>query len=146
MKFSTKTRYGSRALLELALHEGAELMTVKEIAGRQDISARYLENIMVTLVSGGIVRSTRGKQGGFHLTRPPGEIHMAEIVRLLEGTLAPVDCVDGSEVCDRAESCVTHEVWKKVSDSMNEVLVSVTLQDMVDSYWKKMKKAPMYHI
>jgi len=132
MKLSTRTRYGTRALLELALHQGESPVFLKDIAARQRISLPYLEHLVTPLIAGGIIRSTKGPRGGITLTRKPEEIKLSEITQLLEGSLAPVECVDHPEVCDRSGLCVTREIWGKMKGAMDGVLESTTLQDLVE--------------
>ena len=148
MKLSTKGRYGSRAMLELALHYGFGPITIKDVAQRQEISERYLENIMTTLVSEGLVISSRGKGGGFMLSKPPEEIRLFDIIRVVEGSLAPVDCVDDPSNCNRSPLCVTCDIWGKLKDAMTDVLNGITLKDMVEMYRDKSSKqeALMYYI
>jgi Rrf2 family protein len=149
MKISTRGRYGTRAMLELALHYGREgPVLLREIARRQQISERYLERIMATLVSAGLVRSLRGQHGGFNLARPPGKIKLSEIIQVVEGSLAPVACVETPQVCSRVEICVTREVWTKLKKAMMEVLENITLQDLARRQKEKLaqEKSPMYYI
>jgi len=147
MKLSTRGRYGTRALLDLALHQGEAPVLLKNIARRQQISLRYLEHLIAPLISGGIVRSTRGARGGVSLAKPPEEIRLSEAIRLLEGSIAPVDCVNNPGVCSRSELCVTRDIWGELKKAMDEVLESTTLQDLVER--QKRKEQPeevMYHI
>jgi Rrf2 family protein len=137
MKLSTRTRYGTRALLELALHGGKGPVFLKDIAGRQRISLAYLEHLVTPLISGGIIRSTKGPKGGITLARKPEEIKLSEITQLLEGSLAPVECIDHPEICDRSDTCVTREVWSEMKSAMDGVLGSTTLQDLVERQKKK---------
>ncbi|MBN1176711.1 MAG: Rrf2 family transcriptional regulator, partial [Dehalococcoidales bacterium] len=109
MKLSTRARYGTRALLDLALNYKDSPVQLKDIADRQNISLHYLEHIIAPLVSSGILTSTRGAHGGIRLTRSPGELKLSEIVRLLEGGTAPVDCIADPGLCDRADHCVTRD-------------------------------------
>ena len=147
MKLSTRTRYGTRALLELALHEGEGPVFLKDIARRQQISLPYLEHLVTPLISGGIIRSTKGPKGGVKLARKPEEIKLIEITQLLEGSVAPVECIEHPEVCTRSELCVTREVWSKLKDAMDGVLESTTLQDLVERQKKKgHPETSMYYI
>ncbi len=132
MKLSTRTRYGTRALLDLARHQGDKLVQLKDIARRQNISLHYLEHIIAPLVGAGIVRSTRGARGGLQLTRRPGEIKLSEVVQLLEGTITPVDCVIDPESCTRSGFCVTREVWGEMKKAIDNTLKAITLQDLVE--------------
>jgi Rrf2 family protein len=147
MKLSTRTRYGTRALLELALRQGEGPVFLKDIARNQQISLAYLEHIIAPLISGGIVRSTKGPRGGVTLAKKPGEIKIIDITHLLEGSLAPVECVDHPEVCDRSKQCVTRDIWSELKDAMDGVLENITLQDLVERQKKKgLPESKMYYI
>jgi len=132
MKLSTKGRYGTRALLDLALHQNGEPVALKDIAQRQQISVRYLEHLVAPLIAAGIARSVRGARGGVLLTRAPEEIKLSEVINLLEGSIAPVECVDKPELCARSSSCVTRDVWGELKRAMDAVLESVTLRDLIE--------------
>ncbi|MBR1477512.1 MAG: Rrf2 family transcriptional regulator [Lachnospiraceae bacterium] len=135
MKISTKGRYAIRVMLDLALHNTGECIKVKDIAARQNISEKYLEQIIAVLNKAGYVRSVRGAQGGYKLARDPKEYTVGMILRLTEGSLAPVACVeDGAEECDMITQCETVLVWKKLYDAINQVVDGITIQDMVDHY------------
>jgi len=147
MKLSTRARYGTRALLEVALHQGERPVLLKDIAQRQQISLQYLEHLVTPLIAGCILRSTRGARGGVSLTKPPDEIRLSEVIHLLEGSVAPVDCVNNSGVCPRSGLCVARDVWGELKRAMDSVLESTTLQDLVER--QKRKEHPgevMYHI
>ena len=147
MKLSTRARYGTRALLDLALHHDEEPVMLKDIAQRQQISLQYLEHLITPLLVAGIVRSTRGPKGGVSLARPAKQIAMQEVIQILEGSTAPVDCVDNPKICSRSETCVTRDIWDELKKAMNAVLTSITLQDMVER--QRTKNSPqvlMYHI
>ncbi len=136
MKISTKGRYALRLLLDLAMNESGEPIRLKEVAERQGISDKYLEQIIATLNKGGVVKSTRGAQGGYSLKKGPSEYTVGMILRLMEGSLAPVECVEeGDAVCDRCDGCATMKLWAKVNDAVNQVVDNVTLQDLVN--WQK---------
>jgi Rrf2 family cysteine metabolism transcriptional repressor len=139
MKLSTRGRYGTRVLLDLALCEGKEPVPLKDIAQRQQISLLYLEQIIAPLISAGIIRSTRGAHGGVQLARPPINIKLSEVMGLLEGSIAPVDCINDPEVCSRSELCATRDIWIELKKAMDGVLESKTLQDLVEM--QKNKKA-----
>jgi len=132
VKLSTRARYGTKALLELALHWSEEPVLLKDIAQRQQIPLPYLEHLIGPLVRAGIVKSTRGVRGGVWLLKPPREVILSEVIQLLEGSIALVECVDNPETCPRSELCVTHEVWDEVKEAISKVLESVTLQDLVE--------------
>jgi Rrf2 family protein len=146
MKLSTRTRYGTRALLELALHKGEEPVFLKDIARRQQIPLPYLEHLITPLIAGGIMRSTKGPKGGVSLAKTPQEIKLSEVVQLLEGSAAPVECVNDPGICNRSEFCVTRDVWSELKGVIDEVLESTTLQDLVERHRKKEQPGVMYHI
>jgi len=147
MKLSTRTRYGTRALLELALRDGVGPVFLKDIARKQQISLAYLEHLITPLISGGIIRSTKGPKGGITLARKPEEIKLSEITLLLEGSVAPVECVDHPEMCKRSDLCVTREIWSEMKTAMDGVLESTTLQDLVERQKKKgLPEESMYYI
>ena len=145
MKLSTRGRYATRALLDLALHQNEEPVLLKDIAQRQEISLSYLEHLISPLVAGGIIRSTRGAKGGISLAKPPGEIKLADVIQLLEGSIAPAECVINPKVCSRSKSCVVRDVWNEIKRAINGVLESITLQDLVERQ-KKQAGTTMYHI
>lgn len=147
MKLSTKGRYGTRAMLDLALHYGEGPILLKDIARRQQISERYLEQIIIPLKTAGLVTSARGAHGGFALAKPPPEIRLSELIKVVEGSIAPVDCVDDPKVCLRADLCVTRDIWTEMKKAMSGILESTTLQDLVQRQMEKDKTgAVMYYI
>ena len=147
MKLSTRARYGTRALLEIALHWGREPVQLKDIALRQDISLHYLEHLITPLIGAGIVRSTRGARGGVQLNRHPREINLGEVVQLLEGSISPVECIDNPGVCSRSELCITRDVWSGMKKAIDGVLESTTLQDLVERQKKKeQREEAMYYV
>ena len=147
MKISTKGQYGTRALLDLALHYGEGPLLIKDIAKRQGISQHYLEHIFIRLSAAGLVNGTRGAKGGFALAKPPAQIKISEVIQLMEGSLAPVQCVDDPKLCSRAASCVTRDIWADMKTAMSKVLESSTLQDLVERHSEKEQaQAIMYHI
>lgn len=137
MILSTKGRYGLKMMFELAKKHGSGTMSLKDIAKKQDLSETYLEQLISHLRKAGLVNSIRGAQGGYELSRAPAEISVGEIIRTLEGPLAPSDCVlDGEPECTRADCCVTRPIWEKIMESINSVIDSITLQDMINDYQK----------
>ena len=147
MKLSTRTRYGTRALLELALHEGEGPVFLKDIAASQQISLAYLEHLIAPLIAGGIIRSIKGPKGGVTLAKKSGNIKLIEITQLLEGSLAPVECVDRPEVCKRSSKCVARDVWGEVKAAMDGVLETTTLQDLAERQRKRgLPESSMYYI
>ena len=138
MKISTKGRYALRLMIDLAMNSVGEPVSLKDVAKRQGISEKYLEQIISVLNRAGYVKSIRGAQGGYLLRRAPEEYNVGMILRLTEGSLAPVTCVeDGDFPCERQENCVTVILWKKINDAINSVVDSITLQDLVD--WQNEK-------
>lgn len=138
MKVSTKGRYALRLMLDLAQNEGEELVRIKDIAARQGISEKYLEQIISSLKKAGYVKSLRGAQGGYRLSMEPREYSVGMILRLTEGNMAPVSCLEDSvNVCERADSCITVRLWAMVDDAVKGVIDRVTLQDLLD--WEKNK-------
>ncbi len=133
MKVSTKGRYALRLMLDLALNSTGEQITIKSIAARQDISDKYLEQIISLLNHAGYVKSIRGAQGGYKLTKDLSEYTVGMILRLTEGSLVPVDCIEEkSHDCCRSSECVTREVWQKLYNAINSVVDNITLQDLVN--------------
>ena len=133
MKLSTKGRYGLRALIDLAQNGGEQPVSITSISTRQDISERYLEQLMSMLKKAGIVRSVRGAQGGYTLTRRPDEYTVGMILRLTEGSLSPVACVGEDAVaCTKMETCATKELWRRLNDAINGVVDHITLADLVE--------------
>ena len=137
MKLSTKGRYAARAMLELAGEYGGGPVKLSRIACSQEISERYLERMMNVLVRADLVRSTRGQNGGFELSNAPSDIRLSAIVEAVEGSLAPVACIDSPGICRRHKVCVTTDVWKRVKLAILDVLDSITLEDMLEMQRKK---------
>ena len=132
MRISTKGHYGLKAMFFLALHYGPDPIPLKNVAERQGLSENYLEQLIATLRKAGLVKSVRGAQGGYILARAPSEINVGDIIRVLEGPIAPLECVSEGvpSVCDQFDFCITRTVWEKVRDSIVEVLDSISLADM----------------
>ena len=137
MKISTKGRYALRMMLDLALSNDGQPVSLRDVAKRQGISDKYLEQIVTSLSRAGLVRSVRGAGGGYLLTRDPGSYTVGEILRPLEGSLAPVSCVDGSDCCDRVDHCVTVDVWRQIQEAVSSVVDHITLRDLVEQYHQK---------
>jgi len=133
--------------VDLALHYGEGPILLKDIAKRQQISGRYLEHVIVSLKVAGLVKSMRGARGGFSLAKPPFQIRLSEIIQVVEGSIAMVECVDDPKVCSRADLCVTRDIWAEMKKAMNGVLESTTLQDLIERQREKRKpEAVMYYI
>lgn len=147
MKLSTRTRYGTRALLEMALRKDEGPIFLREIAKEQQLSLPYLEQLISPLVAAGIVRSVKGPKGGVSLAKEPEDINLGDVMHLLEGTTAPVECVVNPGVCERSSSCVTRDVWSELNDVVDAFLRSKTLQDLVEDQKKKNEsETDMYFI
>ena len=133
MMISTKGRYALRVMLDLAGHRESGYIPLAEIAARQKISEKYLESILSVLSKAGMLDALRGKGGGYMLTKKPEEYTVGMILRLTEGSLSPVDCLEeGAPVCKRVDSCTTILLWRKLDDAIRGVVDHVTLQDLVD--------------
>ena len=144
MKLSTRTRYGLRAIIELAEHSGAIPLQTKVIDGSQEISVKYLEQLMTILRSAGFVRSIRGSKGGYMLAKSPNQIKISDVFDCLEGHVTTVECVEDRSFCERTEDCVARQVWEQVQQAIKNVLQSITLQDLVDR--ARNKKLSNYQI
>lgn len=135
MKLSTKGRYGVKAMIDLALHTQEGHVSLKSIAERQNLSENYLEQLFASLRKADLVKSIRGSQGGYSLSAEPENITVGHILRALEGSLAPVDCVIEEESnCCQSEECVTKFVWEKIRDSINSVVDSISLKDLIERH------------
>ena len=142
LKLSTKGRYGVRLMLNLAQHkaEGEDSVILKQISKEEDISIRYLEQIIIPLKIKKLVTSTRGAGGGYSLGRQPAKINLLEILETLEGDLSLVECVDDSDCCERRAECSTYHVWKEASLILKEYFGGFTLQKLLEISKKKQKK------
>ena len=133
MKISTKGRYALRLMLDLAMNNTGEPVRIKEISARQEISDKYLEQIISILNKAGYVKSIRGPQGGYRLAREPEKYTVGMILRLTEGSLAPVPCLDDEiNSCNRQDTCVTLRLWKMLNNAISDVVDEVTLADLVE--------------
>lgn len=133
MKISTKGRYALRLMLDLAIYGNDEYVKIKDIAKRQALSDKYLEQIITILSRAGYVKSVRGASGGYKLTKKPKEYTTGMILRLTEGSLAPVACLDDEfNECDRCDNCATLVLWKKIDEAVNQVVDNMTLEDLVE--------------
>ena len=131
MIVSTKGRYALRVMIDLAEHQAERYVPLKEVAARQDISEKYLENILKVLVQNGFLEGLRGKGGGYRLTRSPDQYTVAEILLLTEGSLAPVSCLTpGAPACERMANCRTYTMWKGLSDLIADYFGKITLADL----------------
>lgn len=140
MKLSTRGRYGVRAMVDLALHYGRGHVLLKDIAKRQRVSEKYLQHIITPLKMSGLVRSIRGAHGGYTLAKLPAQIKLSQIIGTLEGSTAPVECVDESGVCSQVSTCVTRDIWVKVKRATDKILDSTTLQSLINQQKEKERK------
>ena len=132
MMISTRGRYALRVLIDMAEHQTEEYIPLKEIAARQEISEKYLESIVKTLVKGQVLEGVRGKGGGYRLKRAPAQYRVGDILRLMEGSLAPVACLEsGASPCERAAECRTLSLWSGLNDVINQYLDQFTLEDLL---------------
>jgi Rrf2 family transcriptional regulator, cysteine metabolism repressor len=147
MKPSTRSRYGIRALLELAIEYDKGPLQIKTIAEREKISNKYLEQLIAMLKTAGLVRSIRGPKGGYVLAKPPEEIKLSDIFVIMEGPIAAFDCLVDPTYCTRCGDCLTKKVWLKMQDAINGVLSVITLKQMAEDAIKhKESKSQTYHI
>jgi len=130
LRVSTKGRYALRAMVELAIEYAQGPLQLKEIARRQEISEKYLEQIMTFLRTDGYVLTQKGSHGGYYLSLPPEEVTLLEVLRTTEGSLAPVSCVENPDTCGRIDLCVVRKIWTRVKEVICEELESVTLADL----------------
>ncbi|HOQ07818.1 MAG TPA: Rrf2 family transcriptional regulator [Clostridiales bacterium] len=137
MKLSTKGRYGLKAMLDLAVHSVDGQVSLNSIAERQGLSENYLEQLFASLKKAKLIKSVRGPQGGYMLADSPENISVGDILRALEGSLAPTDCVSedqGAGSCSNSGRCVTRSVWERIRDGINNVIDNITLQELIDDY------------
>ena len=146
MKVSTKGDYGVRALIELAHCYGQGPMQSAEIASRQEIPETYLDQLLTTLRRAGFIRSVRGPQGGHALIREPGEVKLSEVMEALEGSLAPLACVDDPESCTKSGGCVQRDVWEQVRDATRAILENVTIGDLAEKERECNRNGGRYYI
>lgn len=134
MKISSKGRYALRMMIDIAEHNNGEWISIKDISERQGISIKYLEQIVTNLTKSGLLRSSRGPQGGYMLAKSPEQYTVGQIIRTIEGNLAPVACLENDvNLCERQDSCPTISFWKGLYDVINNYVDSVTLQDLLQS-------------
>ena len=144
MMISTKGRYALRLMLDLSINHTGSYIPLKTIAQRQHISDKYLEQIIHLLSKNGLVQSARGAMGGYRLARTPEQYNVGEILRIVEGSLAPVSCLDCATPCDKIDSCITIGLYKKIQDAIDEVVDHTTLADMINEYRSKHQDKPDY--
>ena len=133
MKISTKGRYALRLMLDIAMNDAVEPVRLKDVAERQSISVKYLEQIISQLVRAGYVKSIRGPQGGYRLVKAPKEYTVGMILRQVEGNMVPVACLEDEESgCERQSQCVTLRIWKELNDAIKSVVDRYTLEDLME--------------
>lgn len=133
MRISTRGRYALRTMVDLAQHSGDGLVTLKDVAARQELSQKYLEQIVTQLSKAGFVKGTRGPLGGYRLSREPKDYSVAEILEQVEGSLAPVECLESDvNTCERCSSCATVDMWTGLYKVVTDYLGHISLQDVVD--------------
>ena len=131
MKISTKGRYALRVMIDLALHDNGEYISLKEISQRQEISNKYLEQIISLLNKAGYLKTARGNTGGYKLSKMPKEYKVGDILRATEGDLAPIYCLTEDGECNRQKGCKTYSFWKGLDNVINEYIDSKTLEDLI---------------
>jgi len=147
MKISTRGRYAARLMLDLAIHQGDSFVHLKDVGVRQQISRKYLSQLITPLKKAGLIASSRGAHGGYRLARAPGDIRLGDVVWAVEGDLSVVECVTAPDVCQRVDECVTRDIWELLRDRIVETLDAITLEDMVGRHRQKQGlQAPMWHI
>ena len=145
MKVSKKVDYGVRALMELAQHYGNGVVQSSEIARRQQIPEPYLDQLLTVLRKSGLIRSRSGPQGGHALAKPANEITLAEVVISLEGTIAPISCLDMNDGCSRIGACAPRDVWQAVEKAILGVLNTISIQELVTKQ-QRLERGGMYYI
>jgi Rrf2 family protein len=143
IRLSTKGRYGTRLMLNLAQHHGngRRAVILRDVAADEEISIRYLEQIIIPLKINRLVKSIRGAGGGYTLARNPEEIKLSEILHALEGSCCLVECIEDPEFCDRLETCPTYDIWKGASEILKNYFNAISLHDIVEMAEKKKKRA-----
>jgi len=142
MKLSTRGRYTTKAIVDLALNSADGPAMLKEIAERQGISQRYLGQLIIPLAEAGLVKGIRGRRGGYILAKPPGEITLSEVIRISEGGISFEECVDKPEICGKSDNCVIRDIWSETIEAVDKVLNSTTLQDLIDRQTGKETACP----
>ena len=140
MKISTKGRYALRLMLDLAINHTGNFIPLKSVAQRQNISDKYLEQIIHLLSKGGFVQSARGAQGGYRLTREPQNYTVGEILRLVEGSLVPVACLECGAQCDQVGNCMTIDLYKEMQKASDNIVDSTTLVDLIERHQAKLEE------
>lgn len=149
MKLSTRGRYGMRAMMDLAMNFGNGAILLRDVARRQGISLKYLEQLVTPLRAAGLLRGVRGARGGYMLAKDPETITLSEILQALEGSLAPVSCIEENHPCVDMKSCATQELWNELHSAITHILENRSLKDLAERQMELMKtqeNALIYHI
>jgi len=147
VRISTKIRYGTRAILELAIRFGSGPVDLREIANKQDISVKYLEQVFIPLRTAGLVKSVRGSKGGYVLAKPPAEIALKDVVEAFEGPIRLIECLNDPALCEQSRACVTRDIWGEISQAIESVFGRITFEEMVKRRKEKeLQTLPMYQI
>jgi len=133
MKLSTRSRYGTRLMLKLALNYQKGPISLKDIAQQEEISEKYLSQLVIPLRASGLIYSLRGFQGGYQLSKSPSQISIKDIVQALEGNISPVECVKNPSICSKADDCSVRDIWGNLYKKIHETLDSVSLKDLLES-------------
>ena len=141
MKISTKGRYALRLMVDLAQSGQEGPVALRDVAKRQEISEKYLEQLVAPLTRAGLLKSVRGAAGGYLLTKSPAQYTAGEILRAQEGSLAPVSCADSAHPCEKEGRCSTAPLWRRIAQAVDDVVDNTTLQDLVDEYNAALAKA-----
>lgn len=141
MRLSTRGQYGARAMLDIAMNsDDGKPVQLRDIARRQDIPEKYLERLIGTLRAAGLLKSVRGAQGGYMLSRPASDIRLSDIIEIVEGPISPVECVDSPDTCVRSTHCVTREIWDGLKQAVHDTLSAITLEKMTMMQKDKIEK------
>jgi Rrf2 family transcriptional regulator, cysteine metabolism repressor len=140
MRLTTRGRYSTRMMMELALSYGEGPVLLKNIAESQEISLKYLSQLIIPLKIAGLIKSSRGSHGGYFLSRAPKDIKLSEIITAVEGPLDLVECADNPEICDRSKSCTSKEIWREIGKKFLDILDSYNLQQLAERCREKHKK------
>ena len=147
IKLSTRVRYGTRAMLDLACHYGNGPVLLKDVAKRQNLSLKYLDRILFSLKSAGLVKALRGAKGGYSLSIHPAQITLKQVVEAFDGPIQLVECINSRSYCQRVNTCVTHDIWGELGRAIETTLKSTTLEDLIiRSEEKKRSTDTMYYI
>ena len=140
MKLSARSRYSTRLMLELALNYNKGPVLLKYIGKSQEISSKYLAQLIIPLKIAGLIKSSRGAHGGYFLSRAPKDVKLSEIIAAVEGPLNLVECVDNPDICNRSSSCITKDIWTEIGNKFLETLESYTLQQIMERHQRKTEK------